>query len=711
MSFYGSIYYQLVDALHRIKVRNAGLEETKFPIEEKIPVAETEIIYRAPGRQGTFNLDTGNRWLTFTKEGYKKKDEETGEDQDNGITDSDKPYILWHNSPDGENCVPLHGFKFLKDMYFVRLDEELGEETFEEAVQRVIPPEAWVKGCRAVFESVQVIENEDQEDGDDISPFAENEDGEEINPDNIFIKYVLYELNEDGEWFEVTDEDYIIRILTPDDFFIATEDATVDKAGHILTTTPVYYKMPKSDVQEEIDKLKERMDDNEALDEEQEELIQKHEKAIGEWSDYCGAIYDSTDREEDQWIPTISKAIGPIGLLIDGTEFTTGAYVEWYKNPEISITRAIGSLTDLVLSYKSVDGVSDSIEEISLVDILIALKDKIIAPLNTQVGIQGALLERHEEDITDVIKPAITDLQNDVAELFGSVEDLEIIHNEDVQELEKADERNLQSAKAYTDNLANGAVKDNKNAIDVINHETTGIYARAQIYTDNLANGAVKDNKNAIDAINHETTGILAQSKIYTDGLTKTNADAILAINDAENGILKKANDYADSAIDDLNYTDNATEGQYVYSVNEENGFISVEHKALPTYTLTSGETIGTVAFNGTDVPVKGLGSAAYADTSAFDPANSAATAKTEAIAAAKTETEGQIAALSAEGGAIQVNAKAISDLQDLLKDYATLIAKVDDLERRIIALEPPVDPEIDPEPTEPETGEDPETT
>lgn len=43
------------------------------------------------------------------------------------------------------------------------------------------------------------------------------------------------------------------------------------------------------------------------------------------------------------------------------------------------------------------------------------------------------------------------------------------------------------------------------------------------------------------------------------------------------------------------------------------------------TYTLTTGETDGTVKFNGVEVPVAGLGSAAYTESNAYDPAGSAA--------------------------------------------------------------------------------------
>lgn len=48
-----------------------------------------------------------------------------------------------------------------------------------------------------------------------------------------------------------------------------------------------------------------------------------------------------------------------------------------------------------------------------------------------------------------------------------------------------------------------------------------------------------------------------------------------------------------------------------------------------PTYTLDEGSTNGTVAFNGEDVPVHGLGSAAYTASTAYDAAGAAAGVQT----------------------------------------------------------------------------------
>lgn len=69
--------------------------------------------------------------------------------------------------------------------------------------------------------------------------------------------------------------------------------------------------------------------------------------------------------------------------------------------------------------------------------------------------------------------------------------------------------------------LADGAVKDNADAIAEIKNGESGILATAKKYTDDeiaeLANGAVKANTDAIAAINKADTGILAQAKAYTD--------------------------------------------------------------------------------------------------------------------------------------------------------------------------------------------------
>lgn len=72
------------------------------------------------------------------------------------------------------------------------------------------------------------------------------------------------------------------------------------------------------------------------------------------------------------------------------------------------------------------------------------------------------------------------------------------------------------------------------------------------------------------------------------------------------------------TAIEALDVTDTAVVGKYVSAVSEVDGKISVTREDLPTYTLVTGDNNGQVKFNGTNVSVKGLGSAAYTESTAY---------------------------------------------------------------------------------------------
>lgn len=71
-------------------------------------------------------------------------------------------------------------------------------------------------------------------------------------------------------------------------------------------------------------------------------------------------------------------------------------------------------------------------------------------------------------------------------------------------------------------------------------------------------------------------------------------------------------------AVTDLQTTE---KGNLVAAIN------SIKAGATAVQSVTTGTTNGTVAVDGTDVPVKGLGSAAYQDSTAFEPAGTASSA------------------------------------------------------------------------------------
>ena len=99
----------------------------------------------------------------------------------------------------------------------------------------------------------------------------------------------------------------------------------------------------------------------------------------------------------------------------------------------------------------------------------------------------------------------------------------------------------------------------------------------------------------------------------------------------------------------------------YLYSkpLNGSWGSTPVSTIEIPetVYTLATGTANGTVKFNGTDVAVKGLGSAAYTNANAYDASGSAAAA----LASAKSYADGKDAAITAAKSAAD-NAQADVD-------------------------------------------------
>ena len=89
-----------------------------------------------------------------------------------------------------------------------------------------------------------------------------------------------------------------------------------------------------------------------------------------------------------------------------------------------------------------------------------------------------------------------------------------------------------------------------------------------------------------------------------------------------------------------LDKADTAVADNYVSAVSQTDGIITVTRAKLPVTSVAEGTANGTIAVNGTDVKVHGLGSAAYASTDAFDAAGSAEDAKTAAAQDAQTKAD-----------------------------------------------------------------------
>ena len=140
-----------------------------------------------------------------------------------------------------------------------------------------------------------------------------------------------------------------------------------------------------------------------------------------------------------------------------------------------------------------------------------------------------------------------------------------------------------------------------------------------------LINGAFERiGTSDVDLTNYATKEYADQAE--ADAISAAATDATQKANTAE----QNAKTYADGLIAGLDVEDSAQSGKYVSAVAEVNGKIQVTRADLPAAaTLVEGTANGTVKFNGTDVPVHGLGSAAFTESGAYATAAQGAKADT----------------------------------------------------------------------------------
>lgn len=117
---------------------------------------------------------------------------------------------------------------------------------------------------------------------------------------------------------------------------------------------------------------------------------------------------------------------------------------------------------------------------------------------------------------------------------------------------------------------------------------------------------------------------------------------------------------FVTNAINALDVADAAVANQYVSQVVQTDGKIAVTRVALPVTSVTEGSANGTIAVNGADVNVHGLGSAAYTDTADYEAAGAAAAA-IAALDVEDTAVDNQyVSAVSQTDGKIVVSRKQL---------------------------------------------------
>lgn len=342
MSFYGSVYYQLIDTFYKIIVKNSGDKTFDFNpniFNNSDTPADQIVESPAVGRKGVFSLDSGNYWINFSK------------------TDADEsaPYKIWHSpaNPEPSRKLQAGGLIVETDKYFVQKNEA----------------------------------------GDEISVVDEN--GEEMIAgehyiqlnDSEFIRTHNAEYDEAGHIIEGKTQSVLYRLPK------ANINERMDKLEVLLGTPTENLEMPRPDItQAEIEDLISKGKEYEGEDyiysitdyaEKNFEDIKTLEKYVGDWS-------KSNDMYSIGYAPSMSEWIGDIDKLYeDGDGF--------YFHEGDTLTRILGVVPRVWREYT---GQASGFMSIS--DALVEAKKKIDAT-DTRLDTAVTALQNTDNAIYDII--------------------------------------------------------------------------------------------------------------------------------------------------------------------------------------------------------------------------------------------------------------------------------------------------------------------
>lgn len=369
MSFYGSVYYQLVDTFYKIIVKNNGDKTYAFNDDLINPsgTAEQDIITSpAVGRKGVFSLDSGNYWINFSK---------IPKENDEDVTDA-APYRIWHSPAhdDPETSKRISSWDIESDQYTYEKDEK-GME-------------------KAVY----------------------NKDGVEMKAGTDYIQLQDHE-------------------------FIRMYPSHYDEAGHIIDqqTTPTLYRLPKSDVNEQVNWLLgligEPSEDKklpmwEIPEEERTEgLEQNKDNSVMTLSDYAEKNYAdlrtlesfvgdwSTIAEywgEDWYMaPSITEFLGKIEDMFNDPSVEANNYEEfknWF-NQGWTLTKIIGELPKM---WRTINDGGSNIP-VSFVDAIVKLSENLSTyktEMSKRLAVIDAAIEGHGLQIDNIQDTIGTDTRN-----------------------------------------------------------------------------------------------------------------------------------------------------------------------------------------------------------------------------------------------------------------------------------------------------------
>lgn len=230
-------------------------------------------------------------------------------------------------------------------------------------------------------------------------------------------------------------------------------------------------------------------------------------------------------------------------------------------------------------------------------------------------------------------KDAADDAQAAADKAQGEVDDLE-----QVVAGVKATADAAATQKALDDEIdrAKQAEKENKDAIALLNDADTKVGSVAYavktakddltlLINDKVSNG---DFESGVSNLNEAIQTAKSGAETYAKGLVEAldQTDSIIA-GQYVSSVSQEDGKITVTHTELPSLADSAVDGKYVSAVKQVNGQIEVTRADIPTHTLVSGDANGQVKFDGVNVDVKGLGDAAFVGKSTFATAAQGANA------------------------------------------------------------------------------------
>ena len=302
-----------------------------------------------------------------------------------------------------------------------------------------------------------------------------------------------------------------------------------------------------------------------------------------------------------------------VGVLPEGT---TATDVVDYVNKKTAGIATDAALAELQGQLESAQNAIDAIEE----DYLKAAdKTELQGNIDALAGTVEILSEGIDPDKVDGVKDLITYVDEHGTEVTGMKNDIKA--NADA--IKEIQEVSLVSVDGRLDDIEAMLGNGEGSVADQI--------AAAKQEAINTAAGDATSKANAAEA-NAKAHAESQATAAKEAAIEAAAADATTKANNAQAAAEATSKAYADGLAG--NYA-TAAQGAKADS-------------ALQAADIATGSANGTIAVKGADVAVKGLGSAAYVETTAFDAAGTAAAQASAAENAAKAYTDAEVAKIQA---------------------------------------------------------------